>query len=177
MKRYSVAMATAIGLSCFSLWSCNSQDPSAARENEKALAEAMTKVAKLEQEIASLKTENETLIQKASSSETKAESGMTAAQLDAKLKATVTTLSEQLAAMEKKIDHVGSQTEKVIAQNETRAKESQAVVQRDPAPQPAPPERTVEREPARPQPPAAPAKPKQKYDITLDNPVMGPGSR
>lgn len=169
MKRSSVAMAAAIGVSCFTLGSCNSQDPSAARENEKALAEATSKIAKFEDEIANLKAENESLSQKASNSETKAENGLTAAQLETKFK----PLAEQIAAMEKKLDRVNSLTEKVIAQNDIKIKEAQTIAQRPPEPPP-----VQNREPAAPpQPPAAPAKPKTKYDITLDNPVMGPGSR
>jgi len=166
-------MATAIGVSCLSLGSCNSEDPSAVRENEKALAEATSKVATLEEDVTSLKAENETLTQKLSSSESKAENGLTAAQLDTKLNAMVKPLTEQIAAMEKKLDRVNSLTEKVIAQNDIKIKEAQAIAQRPPEPPP-----VENREPARPQPPAAaPSKPKPKYDITLDNPVMGPGGR
>lgn len=161
-------MATAIGVSCLTLGSCNSEDPSAVRENEKALAEATSKVAKLEEDVTSLKAENETLTQKLSSAESKAESGLTVAQLDTKLK----PLTEQIATMEKKLDRVNSLTDKVIAQNEIKIKEAQAIAQRPPEPPP-----IENREPARPQPPAAPSKSKPKYDITLDNPVMGPGGR
>ena len=119
----------AIGVSCFSLWSCDTEDPSAAHEkgkdlveatrkvatleqeiaslkteNEHALAEATSKVARLEQEIARLKTENETLRQKATFPEPKPEHGLTATELDAKLKKAVDSLTERMDKIEKKLD-------------------------------------------------------------------------
>lgn len=97
-------MATAIGLSCFSLWSCNTEDPSAAHEKDKDLVEATRKVAALEEEIARLNTENETLRQKATSTETKSENSVTATELDAKLKKAVDTLIERIDKIEKKLD-------------------------------------------------------------------------
>lgn len=129
MKRSSIALATAIGVSCFSLGSCDTEDPSAAHEkgkdlveatrkvatleqeiaslkteNEHALSEATSKVTKLEEEIARLKTENENLRQKETSPEPKPENGLTATELDAKLKKAVDSLTERIDKIEKKLD-------------------------------------------------------------------------
>lgn len=59
MKLASISAATAVGLSCLVISSCNSADPSAISESQKALAEAMAKNIRLSEEIAALKAENE----------------------------------------------------------------------------------------------------------------------
>jgi len=154
MKRSSIAIATGIGVACLSLWSCDSQDPSARRENEKTLAEATSKIVRLEQQIDDLKSENESLVQKAASSESKMDNGLTEAQLDTKIK----PLTEQIASITEKLDNV-------IAQNETKRKDAQA----DTTPPP--------KETTRQQTTTDPVNPNKDKVLKFDKPIMGPGSQ
>ena len=57
MKPAIFASATAASLVCCAILSCNTADPSAISEGQKALAEAMAKNLRLEEEIAGLKAE------------------------------------------------------------------------------------------------------------------------
>ncbi|MEI6653858.1 MAG: hypothetical protein WCP45_03755 [Verrucomicrobiota bacterium] len=57
MKLRHHVIACAIGMVCLLLPSCNSEDPSAMREGQKTLAEALAKNSRLEAEIANLKAE------------------------------------------------------------------------------------------------------------------------
>ena len=185
MKRPFLAMASAIGLSCLTLGSCNPQDPSAVRETQKMIAEVTAKASRLEQENTSLKSQIEDLQKQVSAAKATAETttkkGFTEDDLDKKLGATVAKLRDQLAAMDKKLDLLKAETEKSIALNEDRARNSSpaanaAVARTNPtSPQPdrgraaQPPQVKV-------QPAPAPEPPKSKYDIKLDRPVMGPAS-
>jgi len=186
MKRPSLAMASAIGLSCLTLGSCNPQDPSAARENQKMIAEATAKASKLEQENTDLKSQIEGLQKQVSdaaskaNAETNTKKSVTDDALDQKLSAAVGKLRDQLTAMDKKIDSLKAETEKSIALNEDRARNNtaaanSAVAKTNPTPPQADRERAAQPPQVKIQP--APEPPKPKYDIKLDHPVMGPGGR
>lgn len=59
MKLRSHVIASATGMACLLLSSCNSEDPSAIREGQKDLAEALAKNSRLEEQIADLKADRE----------------------------------------------------------------------------------------------------------------------
>jgi len=183
MKRPFLAMASASGLSCLILGSCNPQDPSAVRETQKMIAEATAKASRLEQENTSLKSQMEDLQKQVSvakaTAETTPKKGFTEDELDKKLGATVAKLRDQLTAMDKKLDLLKAETEKSVALNEDRARNSSPVAnpavartnltspQADRGRAAQPPQVKVQ---------PAPEPPRSKYDIKLDRPVMGPAS-
>ena len=187
MKHPSLAMASTIGLSCIILGSCNPQDPSAVRENQKMLAEATAKAGRLEQENISLKSQIEDLQKQVSATvakaaaETNTKKGFTEDDLDKKLGATVGKLRDQLTAMDKKIDLLKTETEKSIALSEDRTRNpsvaaNPAVARTNPNPPQPDKGRAAQPPQIKVQPAATPDPPKSKYDIKLDRPVMGPAS-
>ena len=188
MKLPSSAMVPTAGLACLILWSCNPQDPSAVRENQKMIAEAVAKASRLEQENTTLKSQVEDLQKQVADATAKAETTTKKASadddLDKKLAATFGKLRDQLAAMDKKLDVLKVETEKSIALNNDRATNTPTPAPVSPPvaktnPTPAPPDRTRAAQPpqVKVQPAPTPEPPKSKYDIKLDHPVMGPGGR
>jgi len=187
MKVPSLALASVIGLSCLTLWSCNSQDPSAVRENQKMIAEATAKASRLEQENISQKAQIEDLQKQVSAAtskaaaETNTKKNFTEDDLDKKLTASVGKLHDQLAAMDRKIDLLKAETEKSVALNEERARNTSAASPAIAKTNPTPPQpdrgRAAQPPQIKVQPAATPEPPRSKYDIKLDHPVMGPGSR
>lgn len=247
MKLASISVATAVGLSCWWIPACNSADPSAISEGQKALAEAMAKNIRLNEEIAELKASLDKAkadLEEAQAKSVQAEPPKlpSTAEVEAKLDQEIAKLKDE--ARQKypgaKVESLGTGAwdltspsdspftckAKVVVKeaNGTRQTlywtgsanlkgEWQFKTAENLEPQPAEPpavakgagdarkgdqagdfepptltpakdgeptNRTARdgpRQPARPQPPAAPEKPKPKYDINFDNPVMGPGSR
>ena len=175
MNHPSFAMASAIGLGCLTLGACNPQDPSAARETQKMIAEAAAKTSRLEQENANLKAQIEDLQKQVSAAKTApeppAKKGLSEEELDKKLGASVANLHEQLAAMDRKIDQLRTLTEKSLVASDDRARSTPV------AANPTPPRNNPTAAPtANPQPRPTPAAAKPKYDIKLDNPVMVPAN-
>lgn len=178
MKHPSLAMASAIGLICLTLGSCNPQDPSAVRETQKMIAEAAAKASRLEQENASLKSQIEDLQKQVTAAKTTPETttkkGFSEEELDKKLGATLSNLHDQLAAMDRKIDLLKAVAEKSVAIGEDRARNA-PVAANPPSPRSNPTPATPAT-PANVQPRPTPAPAKPKYDIQLNNPVMGPAN-
>ncbi len=157
--------------------SCNPNDQSAARENEKALAETASKNAKLDEENSSLRGELADLakqLAEAKAAGSKQDSGEANAALEKKIMSAVAELQKQLASMDKKIEGVQSAVDKGLAQA-SRTGNPVASSGSDTPPVAQPDAGRTTRRPV--DPPPAPEKPKPKYDINFDHPVMGPGAR
>ncbi len=215
MKLAPVSLATLAALACLLSVSCNSADPSALSEGQKALAEAMAKNMRLEEEIAGLKTELEDARTK--TSQVEAVKMPTIAEIESKLDLEGAKLKDDARQQfpKAKVESFGtwdlnipsfdrpfSCKAKVVikessgslrtlywtgsanmkgewifetAENLEPKKAEPAVVEVAP-----PPVESPAVAPAAPKPPPPPPvreKPKPKYDIQLDNPVMGPGAR
>ena len=158
MKPAIFASATAASLVCCAILSCNTADPSAISEGQKALAEAMAKNLRLEEEIAGLKAE----LQEAKATPKKS-SEPAAVQMP-----NFTEITNKLEKATAKLDEAAKNLEQVA----TKAAATKSVEPAVTADVPQPPAR-----PTRQSQPAVPEKPKPKYDIHFDNPVMGPGAR
>ena len=158
MKPAIFASATAASLVCCAILSCNTADPSAISEGQKALAEAMAKNQRLEEEIAGLKAELQEA--KAALSKPSAPAAVPMPNF--------TEITSKLEKATAKLDEAAKNLEQVA----TKAAAAKTVEPAVTADVPQPPAR-----PTRQSQPAVPEKPKPKYDIHFDNPVMGPGAR
>ena len=265
MKFAPISFVTAVGLSLLFVPSCNPADPSAIQESQKALAEAMAKNMRLNEEMAALKSQMEQAkaeVEKAKSDldaalakPAKAEESKfpSAAEVESKRDQEVAKLKDEarqknpgakvegfgtwdvtspgdtpysckakVALTDAKGAHLtlywigsanlkGEWTFKPADNLEAKAAEPPAV---QPPAQPTEPPKVVAkkeepkvdkkpdadggfkpptltiakdgdnrslkdqtRQPKQPEQPTAPEKPKQKFDIDLKNPVMGPGSK
>ena len=218
MKLASVSVTTAAVLACLWSASCNSADPSAISEGQKALAEAMAKNIRLEEEITGLKAELEDT--RAKTSQIEAVKMPTTAEIESKLDLEGAKLKDEARQQfpNAKVESFGtwdlnipsferpfSCKAKVVLKEASGSlqtlywtgsanmkgewtfaktgnlepkKEEPAVGQVAPPKIETP---AVALEPPKPPKPPAPPpvreKPKPKYDIQLDNPVMGPGAR
>lgn len=265
MKFAPLSLVTALGLSVLWVPSCNPADPSAIQESQKALAEVMAKNMRLNDEIATLKTQVTEARAEAEKARTDLEAALakpakpedakmpSAAEVEAKRDQEVAKLKDEARQKNpgSKVEGSGTWDEtspgdapysckakvaltdakgtrltlywlgsanlkgewtfkpadnletkaaetpvvqppeppKVTAKTEARKEEPKVDKKPDADTGFKPPTLTIvkdgdtrnlkdpPKQPERPQQPTAPEKPKQKYDIDLKNPVMGPGSK
>jgi hypothetical protein len=217
MKLAPVSLATLAATACLLSVSCNSADPSAISEGQKALAEAMAKNIRLEEEIAGLRTELEEARTK--TTQVEAVKMPTISEIESKLDLEGAKLKDDARQQfpKAKVESFGtwdlnipsfdrpfSCKAKVVikessgshrtlywtgsanmkgewifetAENLEPKKAEPAVVQVAPPPVESPPVESPAVAPVAPKPPPVREKPKPRYDIQLDNPVMGPGAR
>ena len=258
MKLASISVATAIGLSCGLIPSCNPTDTSAILESRKALDEAMAKNIRLNEEISALKVQIEEAKSDLDKAKTEGEASLVKTSQPEELKMPSVAevegamLDQEIGKLKEqakqqfpgaKVESLGTGAWDVISPSdspfsckakvalkeengtrrtlywtgsanlkgewkfkvadnlETKPPDAPtAVVKSDVGTGSKKPEapsdfvpptlkvagdgesakrntKDAPKQPTRPKPPAAPEKPKQKFDINFDNPVMGPGSR